>query len=815
MAYVRGIWLFGKAVNGTLLELILSKRFMSVENRVKKILGEDYVEIPNDKEILEWFTYSILFEKVSSLSAAELPQIFLNYSSHGVFSVDNLKICNEKGSLDKKALIKISESNLLQYMKINKGEGYVWPFMYSSRSGYFVLILLSLETSIGVDHELLNVYKKFSSSLHKVDDLSIKIVEVRMGLQLLEDLLDLLGLNQEEKVLQVCRILEVWRVFIPFGSPTMDKKEVKEFLSFSKDKGVPKSVNKPLSVNYSSAYEHSPSFSFKIDKNVAEVQENFIHGKFYPEYLNNFSQEEEQAITEIESLDFNDEIIPGIPGTPKNHISFGEVLNLGIGKLSNRSGIGTNHAISSHSIKFSLIETICCFAKKHPMITRIKERASSVGEESMDEFIKRVGEPYSGFTSGILEFSGKLPNSVSISCQLVLPWQRIFLDSIDESNKNNYIQPYISIQDNVSCSKVADELFDSKLNTYSTLECNTEVHSLYSDSEVPVSRYKISWNSSQTNSKILSYWYPYEMDVPIKGYFTIFPESKEPVKQISQSKGNFRPILIHSFQMEYCLCLDSSVIKGMQTCQISIPLLPGTLNSNNTTKNNGNNIPSLIIYNHDLKSSMGHINISRDKKTILWNINNPAEIFGKKSFNNKFPFIQVRLKGSIKLKILYKEKRNKLGTESSFLKEGTSSQNINSYPLNIGIKHGRPYYSQKNPEYCTKTLYSTPDPYGSGIQPILNCPIKDVDPIWMIELHPKIAEFSENTNKLTTKEIYMQLLELIFSYSIISFDICSNESTYKGVTIPNTSISINPKALKFDRPEVFSSSGKYIIWRNS
>ncbi|KAH8583255.1 uncharacterized protein ELE39_003461 [Cryptosporidium sp. chipmunk genotype I] len=835
MTYIRGIWLFGNSIKEGQLELILSKRFKSVENRFKKLLEKDYVEIPNDKDILEWFKFRVLYENVAEFTAAKLPSIFRK-SSSGVFSIDNLKssASSDKDQVSKEDLISISENNLLYYMNVNEGK-YLWPFMYSYSNGYFILILISLETSISEDPEILKLFKTLSRNhIKDLDHLLLKLVEFRVGIQLLEDLLELLGINQEGEILEVSHIIEAWRIFIPFGCPTMDKKEVKDIILLSRNKGVPKHLTNLLNDNSIESLRILEKLKSINDEQNHENKKNeqLLHGSFYLDSINKLSHEEEQQlIQEVDaSMSLNDEFIPIIPNSiPKNQIIFGDMLNIGIGKLSSKTRSSTNQLSVNYSMKFTLIEVICCFAKKHPMITQIENGDSMAeGEETMSNFIKKIGEPYMGFTSGALEFSGKLPNSVSISCNVILPWQKVTLETKDENDQEViYIQPYVSAKDNISCTKLSDELFDSNQKTFTPIRNNSEICIFSDESFTPVSKFKLSWNSSQSNSsKIFTYWYPYELDIPIKGYFTISPESKEPIKQITQSQGHFRPILTHSFQMEYCLCFDPAIVKGMQVCQVSIPLLPGTLESINGAGNNSSfnrhNIPSVMIFSHTLRSSMGQIIVSNDKKHIIWTINNPKEVLGKSGFNKKFSFIQLRMYGSVKLRIIYKEnKQNRTGNNySQFQGQNFNSPAINSYMLNIGIESGNPNYSQKflertNFNKYNNFLYSTPDPFGAGIQPFLNCPVKEIDPIWLIELHPKIAKFSENSKKVTQKEIYSNLTELIFPYSLLNFTVYSIETTYRGVNIPPSSISINPKALQFERPEIYSNSGKYIIWRNS
>ncbi|EAK87411.1 hypothetical protein [Cryptosporidium parvum Iowa II] len=835
MTYIRGIWLFGNAIKEGILELILSKRFKSVENRVKKLLEEEYVDIPNDKDILEWFKFRVLCENVAEFTAAKLPSIFKK-SSSGVFTIDNLKTStiNEKDQVDQKTIINISENNLIHYMNVSEGK-YLWPFMYSYSNGYFILILISLETSISEDPEILRIYKKGSRNrINDLDNLTLKLVEFRVGIQLLEDLFELLGINQEGEMLEVSHILEVWRIFMPFGCPMMDKKEVKDLISISENKGIPNylaSLLKDNSIESSKIQEKLKSINNEQNQENKK-NESILHGSFYLDSISKLSNEEEQQlIQEMDAtLSLNDEYIPIIPSNiPNNQIIFGEMLNIGIGKLSFKAKSSNDQSSLNYSMKFTLIETICCFAKKHPMITQIENGDSiTEGEDSMSNFIKKIGDPYASFTSGALEFFGKLPNSVSISCNVILPWQKVTLESNYENDQEViYIQPYISVKDNISCTKLNDELFDSNQKTFTPIRHNSEIYMPSNESSTPISRFKLSWNSSQSNSsKIFTYWYPYELDIPIKGYFTISPESKEPIKQITQSQGHFRPILTHSFQMEYCLCFDPAIVKGMQVCQVSIPLLPGTLESINNSGNNSSfskqNIPSVMIFSHTLKSSMGQIIISNDKKHIIWTINNPKEVLGKNGLNKKFSFIQLRMYGSIKLRIIYKEnKYNRTGNNFSSLQgQAFNSPAINSYLLNIGLETGIPSYSQKflekiNSNKYNEFLYSAPDPFGAGIQPFLNCPIKEIDPIWLIELHPKIAKFSENSKKLTQKEIYSNLVELIFPYSLLNFTVCSTETTYRGVNIPPSFININPKALQFEQPEIYSNSGKYIIWRNT
>ncbi|KAJ1604722.1 hypothetical protein OIY81_3665 [Cryptosporidium canis] len=193
MTYIRGIWLFSNGTRSGSLEIVLSKRFSSVEKRLERLLEEDFVGIPNDKDILEWFESRIVFENVDRFTAARLQDTFTE-ASLGVFSIDNLSVSvGSDRRLDKERLASISETNLLHFMRVGE-ERYLWPFMHSYSRGSYMLMLLSLETSISEDHSLLTVYRSRSRSIPKdADSLAAGLVEVRVGVQLLEDLMELVG----------------------------------------------------------------------------------------------------------------------------------------------------------------------------------------------------------------------------------------------------------------------------------------------------------------------------------------------------------------------------------------------------------------------------------------------------------------------------------------------------------------------------------------------------------------------------------------------------------------------------------------------
>ncbi|KAJ1604945.1 hypothetical protein OJ253_3411 [Cryptosporidium canis] len=200
MTYIRGIWLFSNGTRSGSLEVVMSKRFSSVEKRLEKLLEEDFVGIPNDKDILEWFESRIIFENVDKFTAAKLQDTFTE-ASLGVFSIDNLSVSvGSDRKLDKEKLASISETNLLHFMRVGE-ERYLWPFMHSYSGGSYMLMLLSLETSISEDHSLLTVYRSRSRSTSKdVDNLAVGLVEVRVGVQLLEDLMELVGGGQDGEV---------------------------------------------------------------------------------------------------------------------------------------------------------------------------------------------------------------------------------------------------------------------------------------------------------------------------------------------------------------------------------------------------------------------------------------------------------------------------------------------------------------------------------------------------------------------------------------------------------------------------------------
>ncbi|KAJ1612222.1 hypothetical protein OJ252_1330 [Cryptosporidium canis] len=824
MTYIRGIWLFSNGTRSGSLEIVLSKRFSSVEKRLERLLEEDFVGIPNDKDILEWFESRIVFENVDRFTAARLQDTFTE-ASLGVFSIDNLSVSvGSDRRLDKERLASISETNLLHFMRVGE-ERYLWPFMHSYSRGSYMLMLLSLETSISEDHSLLTVYRSRSRSIPKdADSLAAGLVEVRVGVQLLEDLMELVGGGQDGEAPEAGKVLQAWRTFIPFGCPVMDRGDVGDSVSLSRNKGVPDFLTSLLSDN-------SKQSCRILEGLMRDGERPSLQGSFYQDSVASLLKEQ-QLIQDMDAeLSLNEEFIPMIPnGVSKSPLVLGDMLNLGIGRLSSKTRGSVAKSSQSYSIKFSLAEVICCSARSHPISTQIETTSSIIdGTESMKNFIEKIGAPYASFTSGSLEFSGKLPNSVSISCNIIIPWQRVVLASGDKGCRETaYIQPYVSTQDSILCTKLADELLDSSRKTLEPIRPGSEVLQDLEETKRPVSRFKLSWNSWQNSNscRILTYWYPYEQDVPIKGYFTISPESKEPVRQITQSQGHFRPILTHSFRMEYCLCFDPAIIEGMQICQIVIPLLPGTMETisgqEGTSSTGRQSIPSVMIFDQSLKPSMGQITISGDKRSIIWTIHNPGEVLGGAGSNKKFPFIQLRMHGNVKLRIIYKEsKKPRSGGHFPHTQtQAFSSPAINSYILNIGLESGVPNWSRRfleetGAEAPGSFLYSAPDPFGDGIQPLLSCPLREIDPILLIELHPKIAKLAENSKRLSQREIYSHLIELIFPYSYLSFSVHSEEATYRGVSIPAGSISINPKALLFDQPEVVSSSGKYIIWRNT
>ncbi|KAH8738566.1 hypothetical protein FG386_003689 [Cryptosporidium ryanae] len=911
MTYIRGIWLFGNSLKGN-LELILSRRFKTVENRVKELLGESsYVNVPDDNKILNWFLNKVLCENVSKFPSENVPLLFKNNTLGGVFSVDNIRT-SDCDKIDIKSLSHISLNQLLNYMHIKNEDckdRYVWPFMYSFKNGFFILILLSLEESILINPKILNIYRSFCGNFfeyknekkNKSDIFeTIKLVEIRVALQLLEDLLVVIGINQQGNLIDVNKIQKIWRIMIPFGSPILDNKEVEEILSISTNIGIPKHLIRIFEENNNRSEKIVPKFkynenqiNFENEKNnndnkLGENKVNFLLGDFYLDSVDDISEE---ARTDP-GTEFNDDFSAAIPISGNRNLLL-DVFGYGIEKLStNKKGVDyINNSNSVYSVKFSLIEVISCFAKRHPLSTEIKHDDYLIDDYTTENFMEKIIKPYSSFISGVFKFSGKLPSSVSISCNILLPWQKVLIEDelehlkdnndltedINNNNNNNsitdftysknniflnnkqkykYIQPYILTKDNISCTKVSDEYFDIKKKEYRT---NNDINLCFNNSElvIPFSRYKLSWkNSKISSSEIFSYWYPYEKEIPIKGYFTITPETQEPINQIagSKSKGNFRPILIHDFKMEYCLCLDPKIVVGMEQCQITIPLIPGTLNY----ARNRDMIPSMIIFSHKLKTSMGNITISPDKKSIYWVINNPKELICKKISSRNFKvndtidsnnyksfssseekqnsIIQIRMNGSVRIRLIYKENNkvkhknrrvvinennNNKDRENNivFLDKPLISPILESYPIDISIESGIPYYYKKKAEEDNELLYSAPNPFGTGIQSLLNHPIKDIDPIWLLELHPKISKYSELNNSLSKKEAYGQLMDLIFSYSLISFvaNLSSNyeESTYRGVHIPKNTININPKALRFTGPEIYSNSGKYIIWRNS
>ncbi|EEA07343.1 uncharacterized protein CMU_002140 [Cryptosporidium muris RN66] len=813
---IRGIWLFGIDKNGE-LQLILSRRYESVEYRISRILGEFYTNLPVDKTIKDWFITEVLYEEIAPFTASRIPPIFQCDIANGVFKLKETERLNKSINDNLENVLNISHEELLFYM-VKEDNKIIWPFIYSFRNGYFILICISLAESFSLNKTLLEDYKIYCKSLNINNNKFIMdFFEIRSCIQFLDDLFDILNLDKISGRITRTEILETWRLMFPFGRPIINKEYLQtlrvEDLSIPKNminlllEGNKSSINHmPYKINEDKIDEISKNSSnniINIEYNnnnnliIKNKQTNWIHGNI--KLIKSFNNK--NKINTISNIKNNIDGINDIIGI-SNIINFNKLSSINITKKSSDS-INTN-LYTSYSLKLEIFENICCFIKDHPLITKINPYYGyKYSDENIFENLSdNMKSQYTNFVLGKFEWYSTLPSSINISCEILLPWQKIY--NYNNSNElqlqYKYIEPYILVNNNITCTKISTEFINNNGDIINSNQKNSNscIINCQSCNIKPISRFKLQWNSNQyNNSTICYYWYPYQNKLPIKGYFSIYSETEKPIKQITQAHNHFKPILLHTFLFEYCLCFYPNIILGMEFCQISIPLLPSIIRNKNLY-----NIPNLTINSHTLKCTMGYLNISSDKKSILWTIDNPSEIIGSKLRNDDNSIIQTRLYGSITIRILYKSK-----TKNKDLNIIKNNNIISSYCMNIGINIGKPLYKEES-------LYIAPNSFDIGIHSLFNYSMQDIDPIWLLELHPRIIKFLKNLSKYPKRDIYSQLIDIIFSYSLITFSVINQDHTFNGIKIPHESITINPKVLQSEKINIITNAGKYIIWRN-
>eukprot|EP00927_Polykrikos_kofoidii_P030947 TRINITY_DN2661_c0_g1_i1.p1 TRINITY_DN2661_c0_g1~~TRINITY_DN2661_c0_g1_i1.p1 ORF type:complete len:883 (-),score=121.99 TRINITY_DN2661_c0_g1_i1:21-2669(-) len=184
---LRGLWIFHAESD---VRLIMSRRFPTVEKKMQRLLGEDYVALPSDEDINVMFITEVLHEEEDHYIPAGIPEPFHDDFRQGSFAwnarreayAEKLWPMGPIGSICK---------------------GRLWPVLFVFKKGFYLVTVVALERK------------------YKIEQVrALELPQITAAFAVLEDICDFIPASLT--IADIAGISELQyyiRSAIPFGSP--------------------------------------------------------------------------------------------------------------------------------------------------------------------------------------------------------------------------------------------------------------------------------------------------------------------------------------------------------------------------------------------------------------------------------------------------------------------------------------------------------------------------------------------------------------------------------------------------------------------
>lgn len=184
---LRGLWIFHAESD---VRLLMSRRFPTVEKKMQRLLGEDYVALPCDEDINLMFITEILHEEEDHYIPPGIPEPFHEDFQQGSFSWNE----EQEAHAEKRWPMGPISS-------ICKGK--IWPVLFLFKKGFYLVTVVGLE-------------KKY-----KIEQVrALELPQITAAFSVLEDVCDFIPANLTiSDVAGISELQYYIRSAIPFGSP--------------------------------------------------------------------------------------------------------------------------------------------------------------------------------------------------------------------------------------------------------------------------------------------------------------------------------------------------------------------------------------------------------------------------------------------------------------------------------------------------------------------------------------------------------------------------------------------------------------------
>lgn len=184
---LRGLWIFHAESD---VRLLMSRRFPTVERKMQRLLGEDYVALPCDEDINVMFITEILHEEEDHYIPPGIPEPFHSDFQQGSFAWNTEQEAHAEKLWPMGPISSICK-------------GKIWPVLFLFKKGFYLVTVVALE-------------KKY-----KIEQVrALELPQITAAFAVLEDICDFIPASLT--ILDVSGISELQyyiRSAIPFGSP--------------------------------------------------------------------------------------------------------------------------------------------------------------------------------------------------------------------------------------------------------------------------------------------------------------------------------------------------------------------------------------------------------------------------------------------------------------------------------------------------------------------------------------------------------------------------------------------------------------------
>eukprot|EP00929_Paragymnodinium_shiwhaense_P076407 TRINITY_DN39291_c0_g1_i1.p1 TRINITY_DN39291_c0_g1~~TRINITY_DN39291_c0_g1_i1.p1 ORF type:complete len:717 (-),score=136.69 TRINITY_DN39291_c0_g1_i1:23-2173(-) len=184
---LRGLWIFHAESD---VRLIMSRRFPTVEKKMQRLLGEDYVALPLDEDINAMFITEVLHEEEDHYIPPGIPKPFHDDFAQGSFA------WNAKQEAHAEKLWPMGPV-------ASMCKGKIWPVLFVFKKGFYLVTVVALERKYDVEEVR-----------------ALELPQITAAFSVLEDICDFIPANLS--IADVAGISELQyyiRSAIPFGRP--------------------------------------------------------------------------------------------------------------------------------------------------------------------------------------------------------------------------------------------------------------------------------------------------------------------------------------------------------------------------------------------------------------------------------------------------------------------------------------------------------------------------------------------------------------------------------------------------------------------